>query len=281
MSHAQMLRLGKRERVEDSRTLSIHDYISTTYVAPREYNWDMNRPNTVVKMLGNDKWGNCVKVADLNYVYRAERTESGRYLVQSEYDAVNEYRKEVQRQTGHLPVKPGDRYDRGLVMLDNLRHMREFGFAKADKTYKIAAFGAVNERDPAMLRQAISLMGGVFLGFWLPEATQRMLELDIAWDVYDQTSLAWNVYSWEPGSWGGHCVFAKRYKPGWVEVLTWGQKVWVSDAFIERFCDEAYAVVDQRDEWLLNSNLNVVAMQQKLIDIGVTIYEEPSEEDLL
>lgn len=253
------VRLGKQEYEYDEKTLKLAIAISPTVVIPHMFDLDKGRSAFPIAMWGNDSWGNCVKVAEANEIIRLERLEQRRTLPITEQMVVDAYKA----QTGS--VSPGDANDHGLVMLSNLRLSRTQGFRVKTRDYTIAAFGELDPQDGQMLRAGVFLLHGVQFGFALPKAAQRM---STVWDC--PAPLAYNDPEWKPGSWGGHAVFSKRYDDGGMEVITWGKKVYVTNAFINRYADEAWAVVDNFDNWRKRPEIDINTIIQHLRDIGAS-----------
>jgi hypothetical protein len=72
---------------------------------------------------------------------------------------------------------------------------------------------------------------------------------------------------WEPGGWGGHLAFAKAYDDDYIEILTWGGKISVSNNFIEKYADEAWGVIDSFEDWRISQALDVELLKRKLWQI--------------
>lgn len=85
---------------------------------------------------------------------------------------------------------------------------------------------------------------------------------DGVWDYNGQTGP-----EWEPGSWGGHCVYSPAYTPEGVRVLTWDMELLMTWNFIARYIDEAWGVVDLLDAWRKTGHLDVDAMEKRLHEI--------------
>lgn len=274
MGKPKEFRLGKQEHVFDERTLRLGAFMAAEIIRPGRYDFDAKRAPFQLSPWGNDSWGNCVKVAEGNQLVRLERLEQKRTLKLTTYHVVEEYKAEVMRQFGVQTNSPGDVNDSGLVMLHNLRNWRKVGWPldftkkKGDtRQYHIAAFGELESNDPEQLKNAIFLLHGVQLGFWLPRAAQAMTRKG-TWDYNGETGP-----EWAPGSWGGHAVYSKAYTPENIEVLTWGMKVRVTDKFIAKYCDEAWAVVDSFDHWRGHSEIDVQAIIKHLHDVGASNVE--------
>jgi hypothetical protein len=254
-------KLGKQDYKHDDKTLILDEAISEDVVVPHSYDFDNHRFAFPLAMWGNDRWGDCVKVAECNEIIRLERLELRKTLPIMEADVVSAYRA----QTGSN--SPGDENDTGLVMLDNNRRWRKEGFLFRGRAYKIAAFGEISASQHESLKAAIYLLHGVQLGFALPLATRHMTN---TWDIPAGATLSGE---WASGSWGGHAVYAKRYDETGIEILTWGEKVHVTWAFLDTYCDEAWAVVDSFDSWRHRPEIDVQKIINHLKEIGATGIE--------
>jgi hypothetical protein len=260
----QNFRLGKQEYEHDAKTLSlVEEFVSPEIVVPATYDFDHNRSSFPLSAMGNDEWGNCVVCGEANQVLRLERIEQRRTIKLTDDDVITRYKALTGSQT------PGDANDTGLVVLDALRDWRNNGFGVADKSrkYGIAAYGEINPLDPLQVRTAMYLFHGVQFGLWLPRAAQQMTGTRM-WSYQGQEGP-----EWRPGSWGGHLVYGKRYGPDYVEVLSWGMKIKVSNAFIAKYCDEAWAVVDNFDTWRHTRIVDVDKLIQRLSEISSHVNE--------
>jgi hypothetical protein len=248
-------KLGKQDHKHDDRTLMMADFIDLP-VVPSHWDFDKNRRPFPVHMWGNDNFGDCVIAAQANSLLRMERIEQRRTITLSDKDAVDRYK--------HLTgcVSAGDTNDTGLVMLDAFSNWRNEGFYRAEKPqryFKIAAYGELDPADQHQLHAAIYLLGGVHFGFALPISAQAQTNKGY-WDVVDHDNA--------PGSWGGHAVFSKRYDESNVYVETWKRTVRVTNAFVKKYCDEVWVVVDDIDRWRKVDHLDVQGLIAKLHSIG-------------
>lgn len=249
-------KLGKGEYVHDERTVMLAQLLTPEIPVPARWDFDHGRLAIPLRLWGNDNWGDCVIGGEANHLLRLERIEQRRTLALADADAIARYKALSGAQT------PGDSKDEGLVVLEAMRNWRNVGWSIGGKNYTIAAYGELEPSDHAQLRAASYLLHGIHLGFSLPRAAQAMTRNDV-WDFNGETGA-----QWEPGSWGGHLVYSKAYTPTQLEVLTWGMKVKVTNNFIDQFCDEAWAVVDNLDSWRAKQTIDVAKLEQTLSQIS-------------
>lgn len=251
-----MFKLGKQEYKHDVRTLAMARFLLPEIFVPKTYDFDKNRAQFPVSAWGNNDWGNCVIAGEANQLLRLERVEQRRTITLRPQDVVERYKT----MTGAR--SPGDNNDTGLVILDAMRNWKNSGWVINNRNYKIEAYGELEPNDPQQLRMAIYGLRGIHLGFWLPSAAQEMTRRGV-WDYTGESGP-----EWEPGSWGGHLVYSKAFVRGSLEILTWGMKVRVTDDFISKYSDEAWAVVDALDSWRVKQTVNVSALVQELQQIS-------------
>jgi hypothetical protein len=129
--------------------------------------------------------------------------------------------------------RPGDdSTDNGCMVMDVLRFWHDQGIAGR----KIAAYAHIRAGNQKAVRQAVQMFGGVYLGLDLPAAWQRADK----WDVGRGPQYV-------PGSWGGHAVPALDYTPDGLTVITWGQRMPLTWAALERYASEIWVVL--ADSW--------------------------------
>lgn len=249
-------RLGKQEYVHDPRTLKLASFLSVPSV-PDTFDFDKGRTKLPLHMWGNDVYGDCVLAGQANCLIRLERIETHTTLKSLTDEAVVKKYKQL---TGC--TSPGDQNDSGLVVLDSLGEWRHNGWP-LKHAYTIDAYGQIDVADFPSLHAGCYLLGGIHFGFRLPITARDQIHAGKPWDV-----VAGAGADSKPGSWGGHLVFAKRYAPGIFPCLTWGKEQVMTDAFIEKYSDEAWAVVDSLDRWRKNDHLDVQGMIDKLRSVG-------------
>lgn len=128
--------------------------------------------------------------------------------------------------------------DQGLVIADALTYAcRPDSLLDAGST---RAFVEVDVGESLMrLLSACDIFGGLHVGINLPLSAQRQTGPGKVWDVGTGRD-------YQPGSWGGHSVpivgFDQATKR--VKMVTWGDLQDASFAFVQRYVDEAFALVD-------------------------------------
>jgi hypothetical protein len=257
------VRLGKAPYVHDDRTLMMAKFILPDIHIPEAWDFDQGRAAFPNHMWGNDEYGDCVIAMQANQELRLERIETNHTIKLDDSDAINRYK----RITGC--VTAGDENDTGLEMIAANRDWRGVGFAqtKYQRNYLIDAYGELDPGDHAMHRAASYLLHGTGWGFWLPDAAKQMTR-DGLWDYHGQTGA-----EWKPGSWGGHAVYSKKFDPESISVLSWEMEIQVTNAFIDHYADEAWAVVDSLDQWRRTQALDVPALEKQLAQITSKINE--------
>jgi hypothetical protein len=249
-----MKRLGKQEHKYDARTLRLAAYIQPDIRVPAAYDFDKGKTMLPIVPWGNNVWGNSVIAGEANHLLRLERMEQRRTIRMTADMVISRYKKLSGAE------KPQDEKDIGLNVLDAMRDWRENGFRVNNQNFKIAAYGELEPSDDNQLRAASYTLHGIHFGFWLPRAVEREITV---WDWNGETGP-----DWQPGSWGGHLVYSKAYNRDGHEVLSWGKKIFVTNNFIEHYCDEAWAVVDSLDSWRVKQVLDVDKLVETLSEIS-------------
>lgn len=272
--------LGKLPARVDNRTIRLSTILKTLPPLPSEYDVAEQLSIQDTRVFGNDVYGDCVLASAAHQQMRFEKFEQGQHIDISDEDVIAQY----------LKVTNNEEKGPGMVMLDWLKMWRKEGFLIGGKYYKIHAFGSINWKDHEEVKAVIYLLRGVYLGIMLPRSAQTQFDAGQMWTVDP------SIYG-SYGSWGGHAMNADAYKDtaqvqaatsrcpffdflrkkrpivGWdslgPKVMTWGKRQAMTWEFWDRYCEEAYGVVDERNEWLdpAVSPLNVELMEQTLKEI--------------
>lgn len=222
-------KLGKAPAKKDDRNLRFAAVLNAAPPKlPDSYDFDTTHPGIPTPMFGNDVHGDCVIAGRAHQTLRFKDIEHGSVLMITDKDVLQEYFKE----TGGA--------DRGLVVLDSLSEWRHRGWKVGKRSYKIRAYAQVNFNSEDEVRQAIFADVGVGFGVQLPKAAQAQIQAGQPWDVTTGPDSA-------PGSWGGHYVYVVGYTPDGPVCVTWGRKQQMTWAWVDKYCDEAFAIFDAKD----------------------------------
>lgn len=214
------VQLGKAPAKIDPRTLRLSDFIDWSQLPSYPATFKDSDKIADWKMLGNDRYGDCVMVGDMHQEMLWSVLAGTPFSV-NEQQLVQTY----------LQLSPGDH---GLVILDYLRWRRKNPVAGARK---MLGFAAVNWRDPAELSVATSMFRGVLRGILLPKTAQAQSSPSRIWDTVSLSG------DGAPGSWGGHLTLETDYDQQNHADITWGYVQRATRQFMLNYCDECYVVV--------------------------------------
>lgn len=255
--------LGKLPARGDPRTINFARFVDVAKV-PTAYDPWKRKAAFPARKFGNTEFGDCTIASQCNHMSRLERIESKRTPQIADEEAVRVYFDMTWRDYGDgksgaaMPPEwrvrngPGDT---GAYELDALNNWR-----KPDLTFRdtagnpltISAFAKVNQSDHEEVKTAIAVSGkfGIKLCLNLPLAFQR-IDPPQPWDVPAGQALTGD---WQPGTWGGHSLYADAYDktgvrlvhswyyaPPYQQTLTW--------AAMAAYCDEMHWVLDSVDGW--------------------------------
>ena len=235
----EVFKLGKKAVQRDQRNLKFAALLKARVAVPAEYDFDLKHRGIATPMFANDVYGCCVIAGRAHETLRFELIEQRAKLRITDKEVLQQYFKE----TGGP--------DSGLVVLESLKKWRKLGWSAAKKRYRIRAFSEVAATDHASMKRAIFLDMGIGLGLNLPKTAQNQIQTGKAWDVHAGPGSS-------PGSWGGHYVYVPGYTKRGPVCVTWGRKQQMTWKFIDRYCDEAYAIFDAVD----------TAKVKKAVDLG-------------
>ena len=237
-------KLGKAPTRKDKRNFKLAALLKVLPPAPESWDYDLAHPKFQIPMpmFGNDQYGDCVMAGRAHQTLRFESVEQQTIIGVTDGDVLREYWKE---EGGKGPA-----FDKGLVVLDSLNLWRHKGWQAAKKKYTIYAFAQVDQKNHAEVQAAIFLLTGAGAGISLPKSAQTQITAGQPWDVTTGPGS-------EPGSWGGHYVYLVGYTPQGPVCVTWGQKQAMTWSFVDKYFDELYAIVDNRDKFLKTSPLDL------------------------
>jgi len=227
----KIFKLGKAPAKKDKRNLRFATLLrATAPKLPSSYDFDTVHSGIPTPMFGNDVYGDCVIAGRAHQTLRFEDIEQGSVLMITDKAVLKEYFKE----TGGP--------DSGLVVLDSLNEWRHDGWRVGKHRYKIRAFAEVTFTNHEEVRQAIFADLGVGFGVQLPNSARTQIQTGQTWDVTTGPDS-------KPGSWGGHYVYVPGYTPSGPVCVTWGRKQQMTWTWLDKYCDEAYAIFDEKDNF--------------------------------
>ena len=223
-------KLGKAAAKRDKRNFKFAALLKAVPTLPPSYDFDTKHTGIPTPMFANDELGCCVISGRAHQTLRFERIEQDSDLMITDTDVKKEYFKE----TGGP--------DSGLVVLDSLSLWRHKGWKVGKHTYKIQAYAEVDRSNSDMVRQAVFADVGAGIGVSLPKSAQNEIQTGQPWATTTGPGSA-------PNSWGGHYVFVCGYTPAGPVCVTWGRKQQMTWAWFKKYCDEAYAIFDAKNNF--------------------------------
>jgi hypothetical protein len=220
-----IFKLGKGKARRDPRNLKLKTILRAPVEVPKEYDFDTSHKGVPTPVFANDRYGDCVIAGRAHQTLRFELIEQKKVIAITDADVVTEYFLE----TGGP--------DQGLIVLDSLKRWRKKGWKAAGDTYFITAFAEIDRGVPSQVKRTVFIDLGVGLGLALPISAQAEFEAGKPWRITSGPGSA-------PNSWGGHYVYVTGYTALGPTCVTWGRKHQMSWGFFDRYCDEAYAVID-------------------------------------
>ena len=247
-------KFGKRPARRDARNFAFREMVARSPRLPAEYDFDEQRVAVPTPMLGNDTHGDCVIAGRAHQTLRFEYLEQKRVLAIGDGDVLREWR-----------LENGGTED-GLVVLDSLKAWRARGWQVGKSSYRIEAFAEVDRTRTTEVKRAIVMQVGVGLGLTLPYVALTQFNAGRTWDVVKGPN-------GEPDPAGGHYVYCPGYTRRGPVCVTWGRRQPMTWAFLERYCDEAYAMVDARDAALrraagVRGALDLAHLRERLSALG-------------
>jgi len=231
------LRLGKQPATDDPRDLVFARYVDTSKLPapPAQFGHESLFAPKGWGMLGNDEWGDCAWAgpAHETMLLTKEASKPAPFTTQgvlSDYSAG----------TGFDPNAgpPGQNpTDKGSNVRQVLGYRRKTGIVDAHgQRHKIGAFIKLKPASLEHVFQALYLFQVVGIGLAFPEFAMEQFNRGEPWDVIPNA----------PQPEGGHyvCCVGKRQN---IDIVTWGALQQMTQAFFERYCDEAWTYISTED----------------------------------
>jgi hypothetical protein len=242
--------LGKKPAMARPQALMFAHFVDMTGVIPNlpnSTNYWSRRSKFPLGTWGNDRMGDCTIASQIVASMRNERIETRRTDLIAESEGPRVYVDMSNRLYGGG--------DNGAYEEDALANWRKPDLTFRDKAgnpITIDAFTRLDPKNHDQIKAALWLSGGthgIKVCFNLPSAWQTIVGQSRDLDVAPNGGAL--VNEWEPGSWGGHSMYADDYDliGLWVE-HTWNlPRQRVTWAAVSAYSDEAHSIVDSIDTW--------------------------------
>lgn len=252
------MRLGKLPAKYDKRTIPLKAILRKRLLPELPFSFSVDESLGGIKddfMYGNDRYGDCVIAARAHQTLRFEKFETGLQPLISDQEVISEYFE----QTGGPDV--------GLYLLNSIKDWKNDGWKVEGMRYTIYAFASVNWKNHDEVKHCIHLLGGVNFGMVL-------YYQDI---VQHQDGQVWHLTENDGKIMGGHGMYLYEYDIDGLTCMTWGKRQRMTWTFWDERCDEAYGIVDNRNDWLEDSPVDVEKLDGYLAEITGDVEEEPSD----
>jgi hypothetical protein len=203
-------KLGLRDYVESDADLKVADFYAS---APVE---QVNVPSAPFGMFGNDQFGDCYWASAANEVL-AEAYQAGRAPQFDTESVLSSY-------AAYLGVEPTQlrQHDQGTDARKGAKWRAQYGVNDTNgHGHKIGAYAFITVPDPALIKSAVRDFEGVTVCVNLPESAERDLNV---WDYVAGSPIL-----------GGHAIAGVGVEYEDLVVISWGHKIPVTDAFIEKY----------------------------------------------
>jgi hypothetical protein len=224
-------KLGKKPATYDKRDLLFVSYEKPASVSLPHVPKRFGHGSLVSSwgMLGNDQYGDCVFAGSAHetMLWNAEANHNVSFndtSVLSDYSAV----------TGFNPANPNS--DQGTEVRQALDYRRSTGVVDATGTrHKIGGYVALEPGNWDQLLQATYIFSAVGIGIEFPGSAMDQFNQGKPWSVVPGASIE-----------GGHYIPVVGHpSASMVSVVTWAEKIAMTRAFYEKYCDEAYAILSE------------------------------------
>jgi hypothetical protein len=217
---------GKAPAKHDHRTIKLEDIqreanvLLAEHPLPEEYDFDDNH-QIPTPQFRNPPDLTCVIAGRAHQTLRFELAHQKVLINITDDDVWAEFREET-----------GGRNE-PIETLKSLKLWRKRGWEAAGQHFNILAFAKLDPDKHEQIKHMIYINVGVGLGFGMPASA----------NYYDLQP--WEVTPDLAGK--GHYVYASGYTKHGPVCVTWGRKQQMSWAFVDKYCDEAYVIIDAID----------------------------------
>jgi hypothetical protein len=181
------------------------------------------------KMLGNDRYGDCVWAGAAHEHMLLNKVVYGRDVPFDDKAVLGDYTAA----TGFDPTDPST--DNGTDVHEALDYRRKTGIADANSNrHLIGAYVSLDPKNWQQLEQAAFIFGAVGVGFEFPGSAMDQFSAGKPWDYVADSPIEGGNYVPTAGS-----VHAKDQ----AAVITWGKRQVFTVAFYENYNDESWVYI--------------------------------------
>jgi hypothetical protein len=229
------MKLGRRKRSYNPSVPHMSALMAGRQLPPAPINCDYaNGLPADLGVMYNDSLGCCTIAAYYHarqvWSYNAAGTE----ITNPDSDVLLGYEKIC----GYNPADPTT--DQGGVEQDVLTYLLNTGAPGCDP---IIAFVEIDPRNLDDMKRAIFDTGCAYIGVDLPESAMS----SEIWAVSDNDPIA-----------GGHAVILCGYDLDGFDLISWGKRYRCTNAFLGKYCEEAYAIADR--SWIKETGQTLLGM---------------------
>jgi hypothetical protein len=222
---------GRLAPKRDDRTLLFSRYLAAAPAlpaAPASCDWTKALTGDNLGMLLNDRIGDCTCASAGHMIDCWRANAEGRAMLDSDFVQDPDVLAAYEAIAGYDSNTGAN--DNGAAELDVLRYWQQTGIAGN----RCSAFVAVDPNDLDHVRLACWLFGGVYLGVNMPSSADGQFSAGQPWDT------SW----WPYPIVGAHAVPMLAYDDTGLTVVTWGRTQPVTWRWFQKYCEEAWAVLD-------------------------------------
>ena len=221
-------KLGKLPAKKDPSILKFSTYFKQIPKIPSIIDWTI-KCNNPWDMLKNDVVGDCT-IAGAAHNIMVWTANVSKEVTISDNQVITEYSNVC----GYDPLT-GDN-DNGCYLLDVIKRWKDIGLFD----HKINHYCVVDYNNKDEILASMYLGGGLCIGVQLPQSATDFKEM---WDFVPTDKIV-----------GGHCVILVAATPHYLTCITWGAKQKLTWKFLQKYCDEAYAMISP--DWFNSAGIN-------------------------
>lgn len=228
--NAMEFQLGKLDATPEKVQIRLCDYVANVPKPPESFGHVGLIPNWGMMM--NNKIGCCV-FSGAGHEHLLWSAEGGHPAQFTDQNIIQAY----SAVTGYDPAQDspfGNPTDRGANVSEALKWRRTVGMADSvGNPHQIEAYARIAP-EADKIAQAAWLFSAVGVGIQFPAFAMTQFKTGLPWDL-STTNTAIQ---------GGHYIPICGFTEDMLICVTWGKLQLMTERFLDRYCDEAYAIFD-------------------------------------